>query len=55
MRALTYAYETKDKGESELCMLLVRLYYLAAKMKMKDDDLNGPFYKVAWKQLNNVL
>ena len=59
MRALANAYNdkmtVKGKGEAQLCMLLVRLYYLAAKMKMKDDDLNGPFYKVAWKQLNNVL
>ena len=51
MRALANAYNdkmtVKGKGEAQLCMLLVRLYYLAAKMKMKDDDLNGPFYKVA--------
>ena len=47
MRALTNAYETKEKGESQLCMLLVRLYYLAAKMKMDDKDLNGPFYKLS--------
>ena len=51
MRALVNAYNSKmivkGKGEAQLCMLLVRLYYLAAKMKMKDDDLQGPFYKVA--------
>jgi len=47
MRALTNAYETKEKGEAQLCMLLVRLYYLAAKMKMDDKDLNGPFYKLS--------
>ena len=51
MRALSNAYNekmiVKGKGEAQLCMLLVRLYYLAAKMKMKDSDLQGPFYKVA--------
>ena len=51
MRALVNAYNSKmitqGKGEAQLCMLLVALYYLAAKMKMKDSDLQGPFYKVA--------
>ena len=51
MRALVNAYNSKmiiqGKGEAQLCMLLVAVYYLAAKMKMKDSDLQGPFYKVA--------
>ena len=37
----------KENGEAQLCMLLVRLYYLAAKMKMDDKDLNGPFVKIS--------
>ena len=51
MRALVNAYNSKmiiqGKGEAQLCMLLVRLYYLAAKMKMKDSDLQGPFIKLS--------
>jgi len=47
MRALSNAYEETEKGEPQLCMLLVRLYYLAAKMKMNDKDLLGPFLKVS--------
>ena len=47
LQDIAEAMTVKGKGEAQLCMLLVRLYYLAAKMKMKDDDLNGPFYKVA--------
>ena len=47
MRALSNAYDEKENGESQLCMLLVRLYYLAAKMKMDDKDLQGPFYKLS--------
>ena len=47
MRALSNAYDEREKGEPQLCMLLVRLYYLAAKMKMDDKDLNGPFVKIS--------
>jgi len=51
MRALVNAYDSKmiinGKGEAQLCMLLIRLYYLAAKMKMKDSDLQGPFIKLS--------
>ena len=47
MRALSNAYDEKENGEAQLCMLLVRLYYLAAKMKMDDKDLQGPFYKLS--------
>ena len=51
MRALVNAYDSKmiinGKGEAQLCMLLIRLYYLAAKMKMKDSDLQGPFVKLS--------
>jgi len=50
LRALTNAKKS-TKGpignRSELCMLLVRLYYLAAKMKMDDSDLQGPFVKLS--------
>ena len=51
MRALVNAYDSKmiirGKQDAQLCMLLVRLYYLAAKMKMKDSDLQGPFVKLS--------
>ena len=51
MRALVNAYNSKmiirGKQDAQLCMLLVRLYYLAAKMKMKDSDLQGPFIKLS--------
>ena len=50
LRALTNAKKS-TKGpignRSELCMLLVRLYYLAAKMKLDDKDLQGPFVKLS--------
>ena len=51
MRGLVNAYNSKmiirGKQDAQLCMLLVRLYYLAAKMKMKDSDLQGPFIKLS--------
>ena len=33
--------------DNDLCMLLTAIYYQAAKMKMKDSDLQAPFYKLA--------
>ena len=45
--ALSNAYDEREKSEPQLCMLLVRLYYLAAKMKMNDKDLNGHFVKIS--------
>ena len=33
--------------DDDLCMLLTAIYYQAAKMKMKDSDLQAPFYKLA--------
>ena len=33
--------------KNDLCMLLTAIYYQAAKMKMKDSDLQAPFYKLA--------
>ena len=47
LRALSNAYEKKVDGHPQLCMLLVRMYFLAAKMKMNDKDLNGPFVKIS--------
>jgi len=34
-------------GKDDLCMLLTAIYYQAAKMKMKDTDLQAPFIKLA--------
>ena len=47
LRALSNAYEKKVDGHPQLCMLLVRMYFLAAKMKTDDKDLNGPFVKIS--------
>ena len=47
LRALSNAYEKKVDGHPQLCMLLVRMYFLAAKMKISDKDLNGPFVKIS--------
>tara|TARA_B100001250_G_C19761824_1_gene772831 strand:- start:49 stop:1635 length:1587 start_codon:yes stop_codon:yes gene_type:complete len=49
IRALVNAKKSTKgaRGESELCMLLVRLYFLAAKMKLSDKDLQGPFVKLS--------
>lgn len=33
--------------KNDLCMLLTAIYYQAAKMKMKDTDLQAPFIKLA--------
>ena len=46
-RALVNAYDKKVDGHPQLCMLLLRLYFLAAKMKLSDKDLNGPFLKIS--------
>ena len=45
LRFLKAMINADEKGD--LCMLLTAIYYQAAKMKMKDSDLQAPFIKLA--------